>query len=213
MSKQSRSTKWFIRITAPHDHCRTKLADVLTWVDHKCSAVGYHIGKKTQKPHIHIAMEMLTDLQKQSLDTRLKKLFDVKGSDYSSKAWDGSHKALSYLYHDKEGKVEYHKMELSDEEKKEIETTVAVYNEIVTTAKEKASTRIPDRILEEMGKDQWDELRVIKRIYQGVRAREWYDPGPMMDRYINEILCRSSGERDYVNELAEQKWNRRRGFH
>lgn len=204
MSKQVKSTKWFVRITAPHEHCGVKLDEVKGWVDLVGYAVGYHVGAKTSKPHIHLALIMHSELQRQSIDVRLKKLFGVKGSDYSSKVWDGSHKALSYLYHDVSGKVEMFRMTLTKEEEEEIARTVSVYSDIVTTAKAKASTRIPDRILEEMGSDQWSERQIIHRIYMGVRAREWYDPGHMIDRYVNEILLRSSGDIDYVSVLTEQ---------
>lgn len=203
MSKQVTSTLWFVRITAPHSHCETKLKEMCEWIDLSGYAVGYHVGAKTAKPHIHLVITMLKTLQRQSLDVRLKKLFEVKGSDYSSKVWDGNHKALSYLYHDVAGKVEYFRMTLSPEELAAVKHTADTYREIVTEAKTKASTRIPDRILEEMGGDVWTERQIITRIYQGVRNRDWYDPGPLLDRYVNEIMLRSDEENvKYFTELA-----------
>lgn len=210
MPSVTKSTMWFVRITAPHEHCDTKLKIVKEWIDVSSMAIGYHIGEKTQKPHIHIALKMGKELQKQSVDVRFKTLFGVKGSDYSSKVWDGDHKVLSYLYHDKSGRVEFYKMELTESEKATIQTTSDVYAEIVKTAKAKASTRIPDRILEEMGDTQWSEKQIITRIYQGVRSTEWYDPGHMLDRYVNEILLRSSGPIDYVEVLASAACEKRR---
>lgn len=203
-SKQQKGTKWFVRVTAPHSHCEAKVKMLCESIDVKCAAIGYHIGAKTKKPHIHIAVEMLTELQKQSMDVRLKKLFEVKGADYSNKPWDGSLKALSYLYHDKDGTVVFHKMDLTESQMDEIRRTVDVYADIVHAAKEKASTRIPDKIVEMMGGEQWRIDQVVRRIYQGVRNKEWYDPGPMMDRYVREILLRSSGETDYVDYFTMQ---------
>lgn len=186
--KSDRSAKWFVRVTAPWEHIEAKYKLMREWLDHKCSAIGYHIGSKTGKAHAHIAIEMSVDLQKQSFDVRLKKLFDVKGSDYSSKVWDGCKKALSYLYHDKAGKVEIN-MALSDDEKKEVENLVVVYDEIVTTAKAKASYKCVDIVLEaikESGK-LWSVREIARYIFSGVREGKWHPPGSMMERYVDEI--------------------------
>jgi len=186
--KSDKSTKWFVRVTAPWEHIEAKYKVLRDRIDHKSSAIGYHIGSKTGKAHCHIVLELVTELQKQSLDVKLKKLFDVKGSDYSSKVWDGSKKTLSYLYHDKAGKVEIN-MPLSDEEKKEVENLVVVYDEIVTTAKAKASYKCVDVVLEaikESGK-LWSPREIARYIFSGVRGGLWHPPGSLMERYVDEI--------------------------
>lgn len=195
--KSDRSLQWFIRITAPWEHIEVKYTLMRGWLDYKSSAIGYHIGSKTGKAHAHIALVLTTELQKQSLDTRVKKLFDVKGSDYSSKLWDGSKKALSYLHHDKSGKVEYN-MELSDTDKKEINDLVTVYDDIVTTAKGKASYKCVDVVLEaikESGK-VWTTREIATYIFRGVRAGKWHPPGSMMERYVDEIRIKQGTDED-----------------
>jgi len=107
MPSQASGSHWFIRITGPHEFIETKLKLMKEWIDIKRMAIGYHIGNKTGKEHIHIALELLKAIQQQSINKRIKTLFNVTGSDYSSKLWDGSNKVLSYLYHDEKGKVEY----------------------------------------------------------------------------------------------------------
>lgn len=186
--KGDRSTKWFIRVTAPWEHIEQKYKLVREWIDYQSSAIGYHIGTKTGKAHCHIVLQLASDLQKQSLDVRVKHLFDVKGHDYSSKLWDGNKKTLSYLYHDKAGKVEVH-MPLSDDEKKEVENLVVVYDEIVTTAKAKASYKCVDVVLEAI-KDSgkyWNSRDICHYIFSGVREGKWHPPGSMMERYVDEI--------------------------
>lgn len=203
------SAQWFIRITAPHTLLEAKVREMKEWIDIKRMAIGYHTGNRTGKEHIHIAIELLKALQQQSINKRVKKLFGVTGSDYSSKIWDGSHKVLSYLYHDEKGKVEYFKMELTPEELTEIQRTHEVYKEIVTTAKQKASNRIPERILEEIkeGGEKWSMRQIIRRILEGVNKDEWYPPGQMMERYVQEIMIKQNPE-DAIPALTDYYVNR-----
>lgn len=193
--KSDKSKLWFIRITAPWEHIETKYTLLRGWIDYTESAIGYHIGAKTSKAHAHIAIKLTSELQKQSIDTRLKKLFDVKGSDYSSKLWDGNPKALSYLYHDKSGKVDIH-MSLSEEQKSEIQNLVTVYDEIVTTAKAKASYKCVDVVLDaikESGRT-WSSREIATYIFKGVRECKWHPPGSMMDRYVDEIRIKQGSD-------------------
>lgn len=200
--KSDRSKMWFVRITAPWEHIESKYLLVREWIDHVSSAIGFHHGTKTGKAHAHIAITLRSELQKQSLDTRFKKLFDVKGSDYSSKVWDGSKKVLSYLYHDKAGKVDVN-MPLSDEEIKEIESLRVVYEDIVTTAKAKASYKCVDVVLEAIKESGrlWSVREIIVYILQGVRDGKWHPPGPMMDRYIDEIRLKQGDDKDALHTI------------
>lgn len=196
--KSDRSSRWFIRITAPWDHLKVKYSEVCSWIDYVRSGVGYHVGSKTGKPHCHILLELRTELQKQSIDTRLKKLFDVKGADYSSKVWDGCHKAVSYLYHDSLGEVDVKGLKLSEADIDEIDKLKTVYNEIVTTAKAKASFKCVDYILEKIAESKryWAVEEIARAIFMGVYERQWHPPGPMMDRYVDEIRIRQYSKED-----------------
>lgn len=195
--KSDKATHWCVRVTAPWEHIEIKYKEVQGWIDYDNSAIGYHIGGKTKKAHAHIVLQLKSVLQKQSLDTRMKKLFDVKGADYSSKPWDGDKKALSYLYHDKSGKVEIN-MEMSEETKKEISNLVEVYDEIVTTAKGKASYKCVDTVLEEIKSSEqlWKPRQIVRRILMGVRAGKWHPPGAMLERYVDEILIKQGNDDD-----------------
>lgn len=197
--KSDRSTHWCVRVTAPWEHIELKYKELREWIDYVDSAIGYHIGTKSSKkqPHAHIVLNMRTELQKQSLDTRMKKLFDVKGVNYSSKIWDCDKKALSYLYHDKVGKVEIN-MEMSEELKTEISNLVKVYDEIVTTAKAKASYKCVDFILEEIKESErlWKPREILRRMLMGVRRGQWHPMGSMTDRYLDEILIKQGNDDD-----------------
>jgi len=199
--KSDVSTKWAIRVTAPWDHIKTKVEVLRSWIDHQHSAVGYHIGTKTDKPHAHIVLNLLKGLQKQSLDVRVKQLFGVKGSDYSSKIWDGNHKALSYLYHDKGGEVDM-KIPMTPDELAHVQALVEVYKEMVNDKKQKASTRMVDKILLEIqNKGPQTELQIYERIFTGVSEGEWYNPAFNLRKYVEEILLRQGSGEDKMNTV------------
>lgn len=196
--KSDVSSEWFVRITAPWDHIEVKYKSLLEYIDVKETAIGYHIGTKTGKAHAHIAIRMLKGLQKQSLDLRLKKLFDVKGSDYSSKVWDGSYKVLSYLYHDTNGKVVIN-MPLTPEQQTEVNNLVTVYNEIVTTAKSKATYKCVDHVLEAIAdsKTIWSTSDIVRYIMVGVRQGRWHPPGKFqLEKYVDEIRIKQGSDDD-----------------
>lgn len=205
MGKSDTSAKWFIRVTAPWEHIATKYLELRSKVDYVASVIGYHIGKKTSKPHAHIVLEMRSTVQKQSVDLRMKQLFGIKGSDYSSKVWDGNHNAISYLHHDDGGKVEYH-MDLTDAEKASILTVSTVYADIVTVAKDKASNRMVDVLLEDIKKDghPWTVRQIATAIYAGVQAKRWYSPGYRMTNYVEEIIARQYTDDTGVAFLADK---------
>lgn len=205
--KSDKETRWFVRITAPWEHIELKYKALREMVDYHSSAIGYHIGNKTKKPHAHIALQLNTLLQKQSIDVRIRKIFDVKGSDYSSKPWDGNIKALSYLYHDKAGKVEIN-MELTDDEKKEISTLADVYDTIVNTAKTKASNKLLDIVLEHIKESnrKWTEREIIDFIIRRVRAGLSYSmPQLKMECLLQDIMLRQqSNDLTYGEEVVDK---------
>jgi len=106
-SRDVKSTHWFIRITYPHAEVQSKLS-LLEIMSEKLFIVS-HTGERTEKEHIHIAMVLVQEATKQTLDNRLKKIFPVKGSDYSSKVWDGKEEAISYMFHDPNHSILIHK--------------------------------------------------------------------------------------------------------
>lgn len=193
MPSDAKSRQWFIRITDGWKSIEEKVKTLQTWLDLEYYAIGYHTGSKSKKEHAHIAVSLHKVLQKQSLDTRFKKLFNVKGPNYSSKLWDGSDKVLSYLYHDKSGKIELFKLELSDDRQEKIKNTVELYTDIVKTAKEKSSKKIVDNVLEEIKESgkKWTEPMIAEHIYQAISVGKYHNPGIFqMERYVEEIMLR-----------------------
>lgn len=214
MPSVAKSTKWYVRITAPHEHCENKLRDVKGWIDYEASMVGFHIGGKTGKPHIHIALKMKTELQKQSIDARFKKLFDVKGADYSSKIWDGDNKALSYMYHDEGGRV-ISDLGLSEAEIADLKRMNAIVQEQVKVAKEKASYKCVEYVLEKIRESgyTWTAYEIGWCIQQAIYSGRIHEPGDyQLERFINEILCKQCTSEDELRRMFENRMQRMKIF-
>ena len=209
MPSLARSKLWYVRVTAPWDHIKAKAKEMKGWVDYTGSFVGYHTGDKTKKQHAHIALKLSSELQKQSLDTRMKKLFGVERSDYSSKPWDGEDDALAYMYHDKEALID---QDLVSEDKiPGLKARNDDIQKIVSKAKEHASNRVVDHVLTKIRESgiTWNDYdigyEIQKAIYQGL----FYDPGDfVLERYINEILCKQCTSEDELHRMFASRWAR-----
>lgn len=209
MPSVAKSNSWFVRITAPWSFIKDRIKTIQEWIDYDGMMVGFHIASQE---HAHFAIKLKSQLQKQSFDVRFKKLFEVQGrSTYSSKVWDGDDKALSYLYHDEKGEV-YNYMNLTEDKVKQLQEANTIVQKAVKQAKEKASHKIIDYVLEQAQED-WDAKDIGSCILRAVAKGQFHDPGDfMLERYINEIelkLCKS--ERD-LNEVIEYRLRRLKRF-
>lgn len=186
MPSVAKSYHWFIRITAPWEHIESKLSTMSGWIDFDGALVGLHHGDKAGSPHGHICLKLKGQLQKQSVDTRFKKLFDVAGSQYSCKLWDGDRKCMSYLYHDKGAKV-INLMGLSSEELAALETLNNDIQKVVAVNKGRASHKVVEFVLAQANSG-WTRFEIGECILRAVARGEFYDPGDFaLERYINEI--------------------------
>lgn len=213
---QTRSNQWFIRITAPWEHIKSKIPTVESWIDYRSMMVGYHHGDKNGAPHAHICLILSSELQKQSLDTRMKKLFGVEKQQYSSKVWDGDRKAMSYLYHDAEGEV-VNMMGLTDEEVEGLKTLNRDIQKVVAVNKGKASHRVVEYVMEKWmsgGGVSWTRWEIGDCILRAVSEGQFYDPGDMLlERYINEIeLKMNAHDKVALDEVIASRLNRLSSF-
>lgn len=210
LGKQEKSTMWFIRITSPWELLRPKVNEMKSMIDISGMVIAYHTGSKTEKEHIHIALVMMKSLQKQSIAERVKKLYGVKGNEMLSiKPWNGDLKVLAYMRQN-DCEIDYFKFDLTPQQEEYIQSTNTIYLDIVTEAKKKAHTRIPERIIEEMAGSQWKPKAIIRRILIGVKNGEWYPPGHQMERYVQEIMIKTDPDAVdlltdyYYQKLSEQ---------
>ena len=209
---------WWVRITAPHEHIASKIPVIQQWIDYSGCMVAYHTGDKdVPNPHAHIALKLKSMLQKQSLDVRIKKLFDVAGSNYANVPWDGDVQVLRYCYHeqvdDGEAKVT-NLLGLTEAEITKLKTESKMINEAVAEAKKSASFKIVDFMLDKIkasGKMTAYEIgwEIQKAVYRG----DYHEPGDYnMEKYINEILCRQCEDETELETMWAERTRRLKVF-
>lgn len=190
MPSVAKSKKWFIRVTAPWEHLKSKVDEIRGWIDYSGMMIGYHHGDQSGAPHMHVALELKSELQKQSVDSRFKKLYGVERGQYSSKVWDGASEVLCYLYHDQNGEVVdyfgYTQEQLSDF--KRLNDKIQV---VVKENKSRASHKVVEYVIQRYeGNDRYEIATIILR---AVAEGLFYDPGDFqLERYINEIELKNS---------------------
>lgn len=206
MPQTASSSKWFFRVTLPHETTMTiwngnwdtrenifksRLAQ---WDILRVIMVG-HKGEKTEKEHFHALLELNEPIQQQSLNARIKLLFGVKGAQYSTKLWDG-HMGIgagSYLFHDPEHTILFN-FGFEDIEIQHFKECNEQVREIVLDKKQKASGRCVDRVLEEIQKEGgkcWTRKRIILRLLEDIHSGVMYEPGDfVLKKYAEEIYMK-----------------------
>lgn len=212
VASKTPSNAWFVRITEPWERCEAIVESIKGWIDYSGCMVGFHVGAKTEKPHIHLALLLKSSIQKQSFDKRLVSQFALTPrTGYSSKQWDGNDGALSYLYHDESGKVENY-LGLSEERIAHLKSCNAIIQTEVSKAKEKASFKVVDYVLNLIDEERekygdktisWTSSMICDAIVMAVYDRKFYYPGDFsLGKYINEIMIKQCTDRMEVHQLA-----------
>jgi len=200
MPQQGLQSKWFVRITLPHILIKEKMSMVCAWVDLQKILWVTHVGDKTEKEHCHFVLELSSELQKQSLLARIKKIYGVSGNEQlSAKPWDGNSDACSYLFHDPNAEIITNKG-YSPEQITEFRTRNEFVQKIVEENRKRASGRCVDRALRaiEAGEITRDSVKIAIYILKLIRDGEMYEPGDfMIKRYIEEIMSKSVSGADW----------------
>jgi len=148
----------------------------MTWIDIINILCLLHTGDKTQKEHCHFTITLASELQKQSVDKRIKQTFGVKGADYSSKPWDGTTTANAYMFHDFNGTIAINKGYSEDDL-----VLFRTQNEMVRKVVEINKSRGPGRIVEQVVRDLSgavpDKGDIGKILLMKIRDGEMYEPG------------------------------------
>jgi len=173
-SRDTKSTHWFVRITYPHIEVQSKLS----LIEMSCQNlfIVSHVGERTEKEHIHLAIVLHQEATKQTLDNRLKKIFPVKGSDYSSKYWDGKEEVMSYMFHDVNHKIIYNKGYTEGDivRFKELHRKV---NIVVEHNKQRAPGRRIDGVVEHFKGVIPTKREIAFRFLEMIKNGEMYEPG------------------------------------
>lgn len=203
MPSIAKSKNWYIRVTGPHEFLRQKLPELQASIGYSGMFVGLHNPDgNDENPHCHIALKMSIELQKQSLDTRIKKIFAVSGAQYSSKVWDGDTRALSYMYHEEKAEI-INKLGLTDTEIDELRRTNTIVQKQVELAKEKASHKILDYALSKCNSSM-SRFEIGEVILRAVMSGLFHHPGPYrLVNYIleTELLLHKDSHKDDQNKI------------
>lgn len=142
-------------------------------------------------------LQLTSELQKQSLDVRIKTLFGVKGVDYSCKPWDGADAAGGYMYHDNKYVDFANKGFPLETIKRYIELNDKT-QAVIAVNKEKGANKNVDAILEIFANDKPSKIEVTKEFLRRVRDGKMYDPGDWKLKSMTEEvmmkLCKTEDE-------------------
>lgn len=205
-----RSRQWFIRVTTSWMLIEAKCKDVLQWIDLVSVLCIGHVGTKTEKEHAHMLLTLSSDLQKQSLDTRIKNLFGVKGADYSCVPWDGADAAGGYMFHDKEYQMFANRGFDSDTIQRYVDLNEKT-QKVIAINKEKGANRNVEAVLAIFKGLSPSKYDVAKAFLQRVRKGEMYEMGDFkLKAMVEEVLiklCESDQEFDqYCTVRMNNLW-------
>lgn len=203
MAKASVSRHWFIAVDGEKDFLRQK------WMEYSRQSgvvqlfVVSHSGSTGDNPHVHVLLQEQDAVQKQSLDVRLKKFFEItnaKTQHYSSKVWDGntsSEGAGSYLFHEVGAEILVN-VGVSEEHVVLMRKAHEAVQKVVAVNKQKASGKLVERALDHFRKPEViHQLRVITpaniahwmlvEIHEG---RNYYSGEFRLKSFVEEVVIK-----------------------
>lgn len=215
MPSVQKSCSWFSRIDGPKEHLTAKL-QILAVETTTCLAV-FHLGQNGEHPHVHICCTVLKELQKQSWDTKIKKLFDIdKKHNYSSKVWDAnldSEGAGTYLFHESVDSPLLCTKGVQPETLEALKSQAKLINKVIENNKQKAETKIPGKVLEvweAQGKPDWSEIDIVYCICAIARDGGCYLPKSdyLFKAYVEEVKLRMSTTPQQFDKFCRDTYQR-----
>lgn len=216
-AKSVRSKFWFVRVDGPESFLRQKCEDLSRCLDTMAMLSGFHKGHTKENPHCHFVIEISAEIQKQSFDIRIKKLFEIEtsrknASSWSSEPWDGERGAgaCSYLYHEKDVVILVNKG-FTQVEMDVAKAACEAVQKVVAVNKEKASMKLVDRALEEFSGKVYCRTDILAFMVHACRKGDHYWPGSyMIKKYVEEVeiklLESEEGVWDYAQRLENSLW-------
>lgn len=206
MPSIARSSKWFVRVDGNRDYLADRCKEITGWIDCDKILSLYHVGESQENPHIHFVLELTSELQKQSLDVRIKKLFKIdKKSNYSSKVWDGGESACSYMFHESDVNIVCNKG-FSEEQINRFKELNESVQRVVAINRARAPGRQADRVVEEFREENStpDRRDIFGKFMDKIRNGEMYEPGDyQLMKLVEEVymkLRHPDQWDDYVDE-------------
>lgn len=206
------SRQWFVRSDGSEEFLRQKCGELATWIDVKAVLAVYHVGSSKENPHCHAVIELTSELQKQSFDVRIKKVFGIeKRSQYATKIWDGVRDAgaSSYMFHESDAPILVRKG-WSDDDLAQAKASCAAVQKVVAMNKERASTKLVDKAIEHFGKASPSRGEILRWMLLECRDGGSYYPGAfMLKKYVEEVQLKLTDKADFeffASDLEAQLW-------
>jgi len=206
------SDSWFVMVHGPKDYLLTKIKAVANWIDTIQLLCCYHEGDKKETPHIHFVIKLQNVLQAQSLQLRVKELFEVKGKQYAAKPWDGNlegYGAGSYLFHENSDPI--CKKGVSDEQIALCRQANEITQKVLEANKQVAGTKLIEKALIYFQDTPWngnDIPRLVFHYFMGeIADGKNYHPGFRLKGMVEEVVLRlcPAVNRDYYFDTLYDK--------
>ena len=215
MPSVEKSDKWLVMCDGAKEFIFDKVKNVMfQWIDLEQGLAVYHEGKTKENPHFHAIIRLRNELQKQSLNARLKTLFGVKKGQFSSQVWDGNDidcGAGTYMFHEENAEVIQSKNYTANQ----IESLRQKGREVakvVDENKKRAEGRIPQRVLQKIRESEsnWTKHQICEEILLMVRRGECYMPKGdfQLKGYIEEIYLKQLDKDVDVDKYVEDTMRR-----
>lgn len=198
----------FFRITGPHVDIKPKLETLKAlWPDVEKYAFVLHKG---EREHAHVVVELSKEFKslKKTLNARITKDFGVPtgNTGRAISDWDGSDEVFAYFFHECGAEAQFYgypdsPADIERYKKRNEEVKLAIED---NKKKKQKDDRVPMEkvILDEVKASgtPYTPSGLVHRIVDGVKKREWDDPGFHLEKRFHEILLRQEGAKydDYV---------------
>lgn len=191
MSKSEKSDRWAVRVDGEEDFLRECCKKFSEREEVETFLATFHVGKSKENTHCHFCVKNNKIIQKQTFALKVKEVFNVASkSDYSVKIWDGSDKALSYLFHEVPHNILANKG-YSDEDIDKFIAMDAQIQVVVQKNKEKAGTKLVDKAIEHFSGQVPEKYEVFYHMMQLIKSGENYHPGTfMLKRFVEEVIIK-----------------------
>lgn len=207
MPQTAKSNKWFVRVDGNKEFLEQKLKELKGAIDTEKILGLYHLGEKSDNPHCHFVITTSTEIQQQSFNIRVKKLFAIeKKSQFSVKVWNGEDGACSYMFHECNEVILINKGYSDDDISKFRELNSKV-QEVIAINKQRGG-RVVDKLLERYGDDTPSRREILNDMLEMVRDGEMYEPGDyQLMKYVEEVYLKTTGKVDF-EEYVEERYRK-----
>jgi len=193
-AKSILSSHWWVRIDGELEDLRPKVKEFAQRLDVIRLISAHHKGKTKENPHIHFAVEMSKEVQKQSFALTIKSVFTISSSrNYAIDAWDGKHMegAPTYLFHEPNVPLLVHKgwNQTETTELQRIGEQIAI---AVTDSKQKAGTKLADKAYEHfLNDDSHTRHSILRYMLTEIKEQRSYYPGSFkLKAMVEEVIIR-----------------------